>query len=130
MTLPTAYAPNEARRYAPMLTPSALRRCAIGRPEKMKDTIGSEVDALARDPRLDLARCRVGDHDAPIDHDDTMRQLIGLLQIVGGEHDRLAGGGERADTLEHAAASLDVHPDGRLVEEERFGVAADGEREV
>src|SRR5207249_11200340 len=40
MTLPTAYAPNEARRYAPMLTPSPRRRCAIGRPKKMKNTIG------------------------------------------------------------------------------------------
>ena len=40
MTLPTAYAPNDASRYAPMLTPSALRRLATGRPKKVKNMIG------------------------------------------------------------------------------------------
>jgi len=33
-------------------------------------------------------------------------------------------------TIVLRAAGLHVHPDGRLVEEERFGVTADGEGEV
>src|SRR5712692_3362379 len=91
---------------------------------------GVEADALARDPRLDLTRCRVSDDHPAVDHDNTPRQLVRLLEIVGGEHDRLAGGGERADAAEHRAAALHVHADRRLVEKERLRIAADGEREV
>src|SRR4030095_17022800 len=35
----------------------------------------AEGDPLARDPRFDLARRRVGDDDAPVDYDDAARPL-------------------------------------------------------
>src|SRR5215510_6900543 len=36
--------------------------------------LDAEVDALARDARLDLARRRIRDDDTVIDHDDAVRQ--------------------------------------------------------
>jgi len=52
-----------------------------------------------------------------VDHDHAARELVGFFEVVGGEDDRASFRGEGADLLEKTAASLDIHPDGRLVEE-------------
>jgi hypothetical protein len=69
-------------------------------------------------------------YDAVVDDDDASRELIGLVEVVRGQDDGLAGRGKGADGLDHSAARRHVHPHARLVEEQRVGVAADGQREV
>ncbi len=56
-----------------------------------------------------------------------MGEGVGLFEVVGGEEDGLAAGGERAYLSPHPAARFDVEADGRLVEEDEVGVT--GERE-
>jgi hypothetical protein len=66
---------------------------------------------------------------APVDHQDPVRGLIRLLQVVRGEQQRLAGG----DLLLHARpeqpAGLHVHRRGGLVEDDQVAFADDRQRE-
>jgi hypothetical protein len=50
---------------------------------------------------------------------------VGLLQVVGGEQDGLAAGGELAHGPPEAVAALDVHCHSRLVEHQQGRVADD-----
>jgi hypothetical protein len=43
------------------------------------------------------------DHRPAVDHDDALRELVRLLQVVRGQHDRATEHGERADPLEERA---------------------------
>src|SRR5438093_13329264 len=76
---------------------------------------GGEADTLARNSRLDLARRCVSDDHSAVDDDNTPRQLVRLLEIVRGEHDRLSGCGERAYAVEHSATTLHGRDEVRIV---------------
>ena len=54
---------------------------------------------------------------------------VGLVEVVRGEQDRLAARRELAHHAPEGAAALDVHRDGRLVEDQELGIAdqRDGE---
>jgi len=57
-------------------------------------------------------------------------ELVGLLQVLGGEEDRDAAAGQVLDDLPHGAAAARVQAGGRLVEEDDPGVADQGHRQV
>ena len=78
---------------------------------------------------LDLGGCAFADDAAFVDDDDAVGERVGLFEVVGGEEDGLAAGGEGADLLPEGAAGFDVEADGGLVEEDEIGVAADRECE-
>ena len=65
-----------------------------------------------------------------IDDDDPVGESVGLVEVVGRQDDRLAAALEAADLVPEGSSGRRVEADGRLVEEERVGIAADGEREV
>ena len=82
------------------------------------------------DAGLDLGGRPVGD-DAPIGHEqDPVGELVGLLQVMGGEDHRLAAGGERPHGRPEAVATLDIEGHGRLVENQQVWVRHQGDGEA
>ena len=78
---------------------------------------------------FDFGGCSFAD-DAPlVDDDDAVGEGVGFFEVVGGEEDGFAAGGEGADLGPHAAAGFDVEADGGLVQEEEVGVAGEGKGE-
>ena len=63
-----------------------------------------------------LAGRLIGDQPAVVDDRDAVAQLLGLLQIMGGEHHRHALVVESADIVPELLAKLDIDAGGRLVE--------------
>ena len=63
-----------------------------------------------------LARRLIGDQLAMVDDRDAVAQLLGFLEIMGGQHHRHALPVEPADIVPQLLAKLDVDPGGRLVE--------------
>ena len=63
-------------------------------------------------------------------HDrDAGAQLIGLVHVVGRQHDRAAAGVVLADDFPEEQAGLRVEPGRRLIEEEDLGVVHHGARD-
>ena len=60
----------------------------------------------------------LGDHVAVVDHDDLVREPVGLLEVLRGQQHGRALGDARLDRLPHAEAGARVEPGGRLVEED------------
>ena len=61
----------------------------------------------------------VGDNAALVEHDDAIRHLLGLVQIVGRDQDRrVLEGGELVDEAVKLAAGVNVanHPNSFMVE--------------
>ncbi len=87
------------------------------------------ADRARADHRLDLGRGPVGDDRAVRHQHRAIGVRVGLLEVVRGEHDRLAARGEGAHRRPERVAPLDVERDGRLVEHEQLRVAdeRDGE---
>jgi hypothetical protein len=61
-----------------------------------------QPDVAARDAALELVRGALGDHPAVVQQGDPVGQLVGLLQVLGGEEDRDPAGDQVADDLPHA----------------------------
>jgi hypothetical protein len=89
-----------------------------------------QPDVPAGDAALELLGGALGDDPALIEDRDPVGELIGLVQVLGGEEDRYPVGGETADDLPHGTAATRVEPGGRLVEEDQARVADQGHREV
>jgi len=66
-----------------------------------------------------LAHAGVLDDPAVIDDADVAAQLLGLLQIMGGEDDGDALLVEFGEKAPHRAAQLDIDPGGRLIEDQQ-----------
>ena len=67
---------------------------------------------------LELPRRPVGDDPAVVDDHDAVGQLVGLVEVLGGEEQGHAAGHQLADDVPHADPAGGVEPGGRLVEEE------------
>ena len=61
---------------------------------------------------------------------DPVGEVFGLVEVVGGEHDRRAEGAQVLDDLPAPSPGFGVEARGRLVEEDQLRVAGEGEREV
>ena len=74
--------------------------------------------------------CRRPGCAPPREDRDAVGQPLGLVEVVGGEQDRLAERGQVRDGVPAAPAGLGVEPGGGLVEEDDVGVTGEREREV
>ncbi|AOW89547.1 hypothetical protein BC342_26840 [Streptomyces olivaceus] len=87
-------------------------------------------DAFSADGRLQLARGAVRDDAAVVDDGDGVRELVGLLQVLGGEQD---GGAVRHQVL-HGLPGVGPAPrvetGGGLVQEDHGGPRGQGARQV
>src|SRR5699024_7633740 len=64
-------------------------------------------------------------------HDrEPVGEPFGLFQLVGGEQNRCAFGGEGLDDLPGVSPSFRVHSGGRFVQEERLGASEDSQTQV
>jgi hypothetical protein len=76
-----------------------------------------QADVAAGDAALELVRGALGDQAAAVEQGDTVGELVGLLQVLGGQEDGDPAGHQLADELPHAAAAAGVQAGGRLVQE-------------
>ena len=80
--------------------------------------------------RLERAPGPVRDDMPVVDDDDTVRDLVSLLQVVRREDDGSPLLAELSDHAPERASSLDIHRRGRLVQEDELGVPGDGHGET
>ena len=68
-----------------------------------------------------LARRTLGDDLALIHHDEPVAELLGLVHVVRGEHERDAPLLEPVQAVPQHMAGLRVEPGRRLVEQQQLG---------
>jgi hypothetical protein len=73
------------------------------------------------DRGLELAGGALSDEVAVVDDGDPVGELVGLVQVLGGQQHRGPAGGQRPDDLPDLAAATRVQPGGRLVQEQQLG---------
>ena len=66
---------------------------------------------------------------ALVDDRDAVAEPLGLVHVVGRQHDGAAAVPQVADDFPELAAGLRVEPRRRLVEEEHLGIADQGDRD-
>ena len=91
-----------------------------------------ELGDLARGVGLDqLARAALGDDQALVHDDQPVAELLGLVHVVGGDHQRDAGLLEPEQLVPQHVAGLRVEAGGGLVEQQQVGAVdqAAGDRE-
>ncbi len=76
-----------------------------------------EVHAAVADAALELRRRALGHGAAAVEHDDPVREPVGLLEVLGGEDERGAVGHQIGDRAPHVGPGGGVQPGGGLVEE-------------
>ena len=77
-----------------------------------------DVDPVAADAGLELGGRALGDDPSGVDDDDAVGELVGLVEVLGGEQDRRAAGDELADGGPHLPPVPGVESGGRLVQEQ------------
>jgi hypothetical protein len=81
--------------------------------------LDSQLEGGGADGGLELVRGALGDHPAGVDDGDPVGQLIGLIEILGGEQDGGAAGDQGADGVPHLASGARIEARGRLIEEDQ-----------
>src|SRR5690606_42155698 len=82
-------------------------------------TVDVEHESLDVEPGQQGLHRPGGDDRAAVDDRQVAAQVLGFLEVVGGEDDGGAGGVDLAQGLPHAAADLDVDTGGGLVEDQQ-----------
>ena len=83
----------------------------------------AQLEDLAGRVRLDqLAGRALGDDAALVHHDEAVAELLGLVHVVGRQHERDALLLEPVQAVPQDVAGLRVETGGRLVEEQQLGV--------
>src|SRR5713226_4019916 len=77
----------------------------------------AQSDVRARDAPFQFLRRALGDYAAAVQHGDVVGELVGLLEVLGGQQNRYALGDKVADELPHDLAAPRVQACGGLVEE-------------
>ena len=89
-----------------------------------------DLEDLAADLFLELVPRARGDHPAVVDHRDPLGELVGLLQVLGGQKQRGALALEVSNRIPDLVAAARVEPGGRLVEEEDPGLRQQARAQV
>ena len=107
------------------------RRTVPGRPRAAGFGLAErDLEPGAADLRLELGRRAVGDHPTVVDDDDPVGELVGLVEVLGGQQQGHAVGDELADHVPHPEPAGGVEPGRRLVEEEHRRPGDQAGREV
>ena len=85
---------------------------------------------LAPDAVLELVAGSLRDHSPVVDDRDTVGELVGLLQVLGGQQYRRPVSYEVADRPPDLVATAGVEPRRRLIEEEHARATDEARREV
>src|ERR1700722_9828463 len=88
------------------------------------------LDLGGRQQLLEFGQGAVDDDPAVVEDRDPVGQLLGLVQVLGGEQHRRAARGEFPDGLPHLGACLRVQPGRRLVEEDDRRIPDEAHRDV
>ena len=83
----------------------------------------AQADVAVVQAALELLRRAGGDDRAVVEDRDPVRELVRLVEVLGGQEDRHAAGRQRADDLPHRAPAARVQARRRLVEEDHARVA-------
>ena len=78
-----------------------------------------DVQSPRADPGLELGAGPLGHDPALVDHRDLPGQLVGFLQVLGGEQHCGTGRGDQADQLPHLDLAARVHAPAPAVRQER-----------
>ena len=89
-----------------------------------------EPDVGAGDLALELVGSALGDQAALVEYRDPVGELIGFLEVLGGEEDGHAVGHQVTDDRPHRAAAARVQSRRRLVQEDDLRVADERHRQV
>ena len=89
-----------------------------------------DVDRIAAEFAFEGFGGSFGDDVAAIDDGDVLGELIGLFQVVGGEQDGQAFGGEVADFIPEFGAGFGVEASGGFVEKEDLGAMDDAHGDI
>ena len=79
------------------------------------------VTTLPPTVRFSSVRSASGGDAAVVEHEDVVGESVGLLQVLGGQHDGRAIGGEPVDDGPERGAGHRVEAGGRFVEEQDRG---------
>jgi hypothetical protein len=82
-----------------------------------------DLQNLAADLVLELVRRALRDHRAQVDHGDPVGEVVGLLEVLRREQDRLALIDQLTDHRPEVHPAPRVEPGGRLVEEQHVGAS-------
>src|SRR5436190_1795533 len=89
-----------------------------------------ELQNFAADLVLELVRRALRDHRAQVDHGDPVGEVVGLLEVLRREQDRLAFVDQLTDHRPEVHPAPWVEPGGRLVEEQHVGAGDEAGRHV
>ncbi len=92
--------------------------------------VDDDLHALAAGTGLELVGGAAGDDLAVVDHADVVREVVGLLQVLGGEEQGGAAGDQFLDDAPQLLAVAGVESGGRLVHEHHGWADDEGGREV
>jgi hypothetical protein len=79
------------------------------------------MQGAGADRGLELPGGALGDDPAVVDDGDPVGQLVGLVQVLGGQQDGGAAGGQRSDDVPDLVAAVGVQPGGRLIQHQQLG---------
>ena len=111
------------RRASASISGSALRpaRPSSSAATATRLVADDDVDPVAAELVLELRRRALGDHAAVVDDRDPVGELVGLLEVLGGQQHGRPFVGERPHGAPHLVAPARVQARRRLVEEQDRG---------
>jgi hypothetical protein len=89
------------------------------RPGQVGPVPGVDLDDVAAGPLLELARGAGGHDPAVVDDHDPAGQVVGLVQVLGGQQHVGAGRDQRPDGVPELDPAARVQPGGRLVQQQQ-----------
>nr|WP_281273524.1 hypothetical protein [Euzebya pacifica] len=90
----------------------------------------AKLDDVTAEGRLQLVGGALGDQRPVVDHGDAVGQLVGLLQVLGGQQQGGSVAHELGDQLPQLDARPRVQAGGRLVQEQHTRTADEAGRQV
>ena len=89
-----------------------------------------EAHVTSGNAPFELVGGALGDDAAVVEDGDPVGELVGLVEVLGGQEDGDAAGGEVANVVPHLVAAARVEPGRGLVEEDHPGRADQRHRQV